>query len=136
MIDRLRARPLRVALTTAGAALALTAGLLAAPGGTAHAAGQAAAGQAAAGRLPCDVYRAGGTPCVGAYSTVRALYAAYRGPLYQVTRASDGAARTITPVRPGGVAGAAAQDRFCARTSCTITEVYDQSPEHNNLTVE
>eukprot|EP00666_Eupelagonemidae_sp_cell4sb_P017944 gene17944-biopygen6047 len=32
---------------------------------------------------PCDIYGGAGTPCVAAHSTVRALYAAYRGPLYQ-----------------------------------------------------
>ena len=32
----------------------------------------------------CDIYAGSGTPCVAAHSTVRALYAAYNGPLYQV----------------------------------------------------
>jgi non-reducing end alpha-L-arabinofuranosidase len=41
--------------------------------------------------LPCDTYASGGTPCVAAHSTTRALYASYNGPLYQVKRASDGA---------------------------------------------
>jgi non-reducing end alpha-L-arabinofuranosidase len=147
-------RALRPLLAAAGA-LALAGGLLAAtaspgtagasPGtaGTAGAATGAGAGSVTGGaarpgseRLTCDIYRAAGTPCVGAYSTVRALYAAYRGPLYRVTRASDGAARNIPPLSPGGVADAAAQDAFCAGTSCTITEIYDQSPEHNDLGIE
>ena len=38
---------------------------------------------------PCDVYARGGTPCVAAHSTTRALYAAYDGPLYQVMRQSN-----------------------------------------------
>src|SRR2546430_14586911 len=33
--------------------------------------------------LPCDAFAAGGGPCVAAHSTVRALYSAYNGPLYQ-----------------------------------------------------
>ncbi len=33
---------------------------------------------------PCDIYASGGTPCVAAHSTTRALYAAYNGALYQV----------------------------------------------------
>ncbi|MFD1118493.1 arabinofuranosidase catalytic domain-containing protein, partial [Sphaerisporangium aureirubrum] len=37
---------------------------------------------------PCDIYAAGGTPCVAAHSTTRALYGAYNGPLYQVRRSS------------------------------------------------
>jgi len=32
--------------------------------------------------LPCDIYAAGGTPCIAAHSTTRALYASYNGPLY------------------------------------------------------
>src|ERR1039457_4006313 len=39
---------------------------------------------------PCDIYTAGGDPCVAAHSTTRALYASYNGPLYQVLRQSDG----------------------------------------------
>ncbi len=34
-----------------------------------------------------------------------------------------------------GYANAAAQDTFCADTVCTITEIYDQSSNHNNLTL-
>ena len=30
---------------------------------------------------PCDIYAAGGTPCVAAHSTTRALYGSYNGPL-------------------------------------------------------
>ena len=39
---------------------------------------------------PCDIYAAGGAPCVAAHSSTRALYAKYNGPLYQVMRQSDG----------------------------------------------
>ncbi len=81
---------------------------------------------------PCDLY-ASATPCVAAFSTTRALYSAYTGPLYQVTRQSD---KTYTDIGllPDGYAKAAAQDTFCANTSCTITKLYDQSPNHNDLT--
>src|SRR5215469_11173403 len=86
---------------------------------------------------PCDIYAAGGTPCVGAYSTTRALYASYNGPLYQVQRLSDNAVKDIGVVQqrpfPGGYADAAAQDAFCANTTCVITKIYDQSPHHNDL---
>ncbi len=91
---------------------------------------------------PCDIYAAAGTPCVAAHSTTRALYASYNGPLYQVRRLSDNAVRNIGVVRPralpfpdaGGYADATAQDAFCADTTCLITKVYDQSPNHNDLT--
>ncbi|MEU7785326.1 alpha-L-arabinofuranosidase B [Amycolatopsis sp. NPDC049159] len=90
----------------------------------------------AAASLPCDIYGAAGTPCVAAHSTTRALYAAYNGPLYQVQRASDGAKTNIGLLAAGGYANAAAQDSFCAGTTCLITELYDQSPRHNDLTIE
>ena len=34
---------------------------------------------------PCDIYSSGGTPCVAAHSTTRALYGAYSGSLYQLS---------------------------------------------------
>lgn len=86
--------------------------------------------------LPCDIYAAAGTPCVAAHSTVRALFATYRGKLYQVRRLSDATTINIGTLRAGGYANAAAQDTFCAGTSCTITEIYDQSGKGNNLTIE
>ncbi len=125
MIVRSRLRHLRKALLLAGAAAALTAGALAGVGTS-----------QAATSLPCDIYAAAGTPCVAAHSTVRALYAAYNGPLYQVRRASDNTTSNIGTLAAGGYANAAAQDSFCAGTSCIITEIYDQSPQHNNLTIE
>jgi non-reducing end alpha-L-arabinofuranosidase len=82
---------------------------------------------------PCDIYATGGTPCVAAHSTIRALYASYSGPLYQVRRASDNATANVGVISPGGVADAAAQDSFCANTSCVITIVYDQSGHGNDL---
>src|SRR5215475_1872739 len=91
---------------------------------------------------PCDIYAAAGTPCAAAHSTTRALYASYDGPLYQVERLSDNAVKDIGIVEPsvspfpdaGGYADAAAQDAFCADTTCLITKIYDQSPMHNDLT--
>src|SRR4051794_23363245 len=88
----------------------------------------------AAGQGPCDIYAAGGTPCVAAHSTTRALFGAYNGPLYQVRRASDNGTRDIGPLSAGGVANAAAQDSFCAGTTCLITVIYDQSGRNNRLT--
>ncbi|GAA4491353.1 hypothetical protein GCM10023191_025190 [Actinoallomurus oryzae] len=87
----------------------------------------------AAGTGPCDIYASGGTPCVAAHSTVRALYGAYNGHLYQVRRASDSTTRDIGVLSAGGVADAAAQDSFCAGTTCVITVVYDQSGHGNDL---
>jgi hypothetical protein len=86
------------------------------------------------GASVCDIYAYYGTPCAAAYSMTRALYASYDGPLYQVTRASDGTTRNIGLLAAGGYVDAAAQGSFCA-TGCTVTEIYDQSPDGNNLTI-
>ncbi|KAI0467978.1 Arabinosidase B [Xylaria cf. heliscus] len=83
---------------------------------------------------PCDIYSSGGTPCIAAHSTTRALYSSYSGSLYQVKRGSDGATTNIAPLSAGGVANAAAQDSFCASTTCLITIIYDQSGRGNHLT--
>jgi len=87
---------------------------------------------------PCDIYAAGGSPCVAAHSSTRALYASYNGPLYQVIRQSDGKTLDIGVVKPtkddpGGYADAAAQDAFCANTYCWISILYDQSGTGNHL---
>ena len=84
---------------------------------------------------PCDILARAGTPCVAAHSTTRALYAAYNGPLYRVRRA-DWRTRDIRPLDAGDVANAGAQDAFCTGSVCAVTRIYDQSPEHNDLTIE
>jgi hypothetical protein len=92
---------------------------------------------------PCDIYEAAGTPCVAAYSMVRALSAVYDGPLYQVRRGAPNALQN-TGVGgqtlnigwlPNGVADAAAQDAFCGNQPCTVSTLYDQSGRGNHLTV-
>ena len=87
---------------------------------------------------PCDIYAAAGNPCAAAHRSTRALYAAYKGPLYEVMRQSDGKKLDIGVVQPkegdqGGYADAAAQDAFCANTYCWITKLYDQSGKGNHL---
>ncbi|KDN22478.1 alpha-L-arabinofuranosidase B [Amycolatopsis rifamycinica] len=116
------ARPRAIAATLIAAGTLVT-GLIAG-GGTSQAATQG----------PCDIYAAGGTPCVAAHSTTRALYGAYTGPLYQVRRASDNTTRDIAPLTAGGVADASTQDSFCAGTTCLITVIYDQTGRNNRLT--
>jgi hypothetical protein len=89
----------------------------------------------AATSLPCDIYASGSTPCAAAYSTIRALYASYSGPLYQVQRASDRTSLNISPLSAGGYANAAPQVTFCAGTTCTVTKLYDQSANHNDMPI-
>ena len=116
-------RPLSKAALAGGAVALLTAGIMvAAPPAQAATTG------------PCDIYAAGGTPCVAAHSTTRALFGAYNGRLYQVRRASNNATMDIGTLSAGGFANAAAQDSFCAGTTCVITIIYDQTSRGNNLT--
>jgi hypothetical protein len=82
---------------------------------------------------PCDIYASGNTPCVAAHSTVRALFSAYSGNLYQVKKA-DSTTKDIGVLAPGGFANSAVQDTFCSGTSCTISIIYDQSGKGNHLT--
>lgn len=103
------------------------------------------------GQGPCDVYAAGGTPCVAAYSMVRSLYSKYSGPLYQVRK--GGTRNTFSGDSPvgtvggytggtfqdiamvaGGYADGASQDTFCGTSTCTISKLYDQSGNGNDLT--
>jgi len=88
---------------------------------------------APAGNLPCDIYAAGGTPCVAAHSMTRALYRTYNGSLYQVRRSSDNTTRNIGVLAAGGAVNASTQDSFCANTTCVVTIIFDQSGRGNNL---
>jgi len=81
---------------------------------------------------PCDIYAEDGGPCVGAHSTVRALFAEYDGPLYQVRKGDS--VMDIRTVGPGGMAKAADQESFCGVEACTISVIYDQSGWKNDLT--
>jgi hypothetical protein len=93
--------------------------------------GGAAGGAASPG--PCDIYATDGGPCVAAHSTVRALYAAYSGNLYQVRRTSDSMTKDIPVLSAGGFADSSVQDAFCT-SACTISIIYDQSGMGNHLT--
>ncbi|GAA2616091.1 arabinofuranosidase catalytic domain-containing protein [Paractinoplanes durhamensis] len=89
----------------------------------------------AATSMTCDIYAANGTPCVAAHSTTRALFGAYSGRLYQVTRASDGATDDVGTLAAGGYADAADQDAFCNGTTCRISKIWDQTTRHNDLSI-
>ena len=90
------------------------------------------AGATGGGMGPCDIYQKAGNPCVAAHSTVRALFGAYSGKLYQV-RNTAGATKDILTLAPGGIADGLSQDAFCTGTTCVITVLYDQSGKGNDL---
>ena len=84
---------------------------------------------------PCDIYQAASppTPCAAAHSTVRALYAGYTGPLYQLRKKSDSSTKDV-PVGAGGFVDISVHNSFCpSGTACTISVIYDQSPNMNDL---
>jgi hypothetical protein len=117
---------------TSGIGGASAGGTSAGGAGGMGAGGGGTAGSSGSTTAPCDLYKTGGTPCVAAHSTVRALFGAYSGKLYQIRNAA-GTTKDINAVTAGGVADAAAQDTFCAGTTCVITIVYDQSGKGNDL---
>ena len=88
---------------------------------------------------PCDTYGKAGTPCVAAYSMVRAISSSYSGPLYQVRAGSSstntGSGGTTKDIGKAsdGYADTATQDKFCANTICTVSVLYDQSGNGNHL---
>jgi hypothetical protein len=125
MVNRFSVRRIRRSALAAGAAI--TVALIGATFAAAPPAQAATQG-------PCDIYAAGGTPCVAAHSTTRALFGAYNGSLYQVRRSSDNTTRDVGVLSAGGTANAATQDSFCSGTTCVITIIYDQSGRGNNLT--
>ena len=84
--------------------------------------------------LPCDIYAAGGTPCVAAHSIVRPLFASYTGPLFTVRRPVDNATLDISA--QNGYADTATQDQLCGfshNLHCTLHRIFDQSPHANHL---
>jgi hypothetical protein len=90
---------------------------------------------------PCDIYAAASpaTPCAAAYSMVRALSTKYAGPLYQVrsgsspTNMGTGGTTKDIGMTPDGYADTTTQDAFCAGTTCTVSKLYDQSGNGNDL---
>merc|ERR550532_2347239 len=97
-----------------------------------------AAGYGYPAPCPCDIFEAGGTPCVAAHSTVRALFATYAGPLYQVQNLDTHETQDIGILTPGGFANSAVQEQFCAKakqSKCVISRIYDQTKYKNHLDV-
>jgi non-reducing end alpha-L-arabinofuranosidase len=97
--------------------------------------GATATKASAASSGPCDIYASGGTPCEAAYSTTRAMFGSYSGPLYQIKRGSDGSTLNVGLQVAGGLVNSAPQVSFCSGTTCTITLLYDQTPNANNLPI-
>jgi non-reducing end alpha-L-arabinofuranosidase len=82
--------------------------------------------------LPCDILENAKTPCVGAYSMVRAIYKSYKGPAYQVRSKSNTSSTKDVTLLDDGYADSKIQDDFCSG-GCTVSKIYDQSPKGNHL---
>jgi hypothetical protein len=93
--------------------------------------------EASALALPCDAAATANTPCSAAHSVTRLLTKTYKGPLFQIQRASDNATQNIYPYTsstlPGGAdrtligsANVKSANTFCNGTSCSVTYIYDQ----------
>ena len=90
-------------------------------------------GSTAAGTPPGDIAAKAGTPLVAGHSMTRALYSAYNGKLFQVRRASDGKTQDISVTGAGGTVDMAALNTFCSGTTCSVSLLYDQSGNTNDL---
>jgi len=93
--------------------------------------------EATAAPLPCDAAATANTPCSAAHSVTRLLTKNYKGPLFQVQRASDNATLNIYPYTSGnlphgvdrtliGSANVKSADAFCNNATCSVTYIYDQ----------
>jgi non-reducing end alpha-L-arabinofuranosidase len=102
-------------------------------------AGAGGGGSMTRGRGPCDIYSGSNTPCAAAYSMVRALSSTYNGFLYQVrnmsssTNTGTGGTTKDIGMTADGYADSAAQDTFCSGSTCTVSKLYDQSGNGNDL---
>jgi hypothetical protein len=88
---------------------------------------------AGGGAPPGDIAAAAGTPLVAAHSMTRALYSAYNGKLFQVRRSSDSKTQDIGVTNAGGSVDSVTLNTFCSGATCTISLLYDQSGNANDL---
>ena len=95
--------------------------------------GTAMDGGSTPGNLPGDIAQAAGTPLVAAHSMSRALFAAYSGKLFQARRPTDSKTQDISVASAGGLVDLTALNAFCSGTTCTVTKLYDQTANVNDM---
>ncbi|SMG55150.1 arabinofuranosidase catalytic domain-containing protein [Paraburkholderia susongensis] len=87
--------------------------------------------------LPCDAAATANTPCSAAHSVTRLLTKNYKGPLFQIQRASDNTTLNVYPYTSAtlphsadrsliGSANVNSTSPFCNNTTCSVTYIYDQ----------
>ncbi|HEY4103510.1 MAG TPA: arabinofuranosidase catalytic domain-containing protein [Polyangiaceae bacterium] len=125
-----------------GAGTSGTSGTIGGASGNAGSGGAGASGGGGAGGSgggtpsgtpPGDIAVAAGTPMVAAHSVTRAMYAAYNGKLFQVYRPTDMKTQDINTTGAGGLVDLNALNTFCANTTCTVSKLYDQSGNGNDM---
>ena len=110
-----------------------TGGLTTTGGSTASGGVTATAGSTAPSSPPGDIAAKAGTPLVAAHSMTRALYSVYSAKLFQARRASDGKTQDIGVTAAGGSVDMATLNTFCSETTCSVSLLYDQSGNANDL---
>jgi non-reducing end alpha-L-arabinofuranosidase len=91
--------------------------------------------------LPCGVIAddPGDAKCATAHSTVRVIVPGYSGALYQLCKGgsspgpSSCKGTTVDIMPKDGYADVDAHEEFCGTEACTITKIYDQSGNGNDL---
>jgi non-reducing end alpha-L-arabinofuranosidase len=101
--------------------------------GIAGSSGSGGGGGAQTGTPPGDIASAAGTPLVAAHSVTRAMFAAYNGKLFQARRPTDSKTQDINTVGAGGFVDLTALNTFCSGTTCTVTRLYDQTANGNDM---
>lgn len=135
--------------TGSGGASTATGGSSSTTGGSAAGGSSAGSGGSSTGTggstvpalaLPGDVLNKAGNKVVSAHSTVRVIVSGYSGPLYQLCKGSANPGPSSCKGTPqdisakAGYADSGAHDTFCpAGSGCTITKIYDQSGQGNDL---
>jgi non-reducing end alpha-L-arabinofuranosidase len=87
--------------------------------------------------LPCDAAANANTPCSAAHSVTRLLTKNYKGPLFQLVRASDSKTVDVYPYTRStlahgadnsliGSANVNSTNTFCKNTICSVSYIYDQ----------
>jgi Alpha-L-arabinofuranosidase B, catalytic len=84
----------------------------------------------ASGTLPCDIYAAGGTPCVAAHNVIHPQINTYTGPLFQARILGTTNVLDIGTVdsNAGKVVDKASLIAFCGSnytTTCVYQKIYD-----------
>ena len=124
---------------TGSGGVAVSGGVTGSGGATGTGGSSTVSGGRSGSALPGDILNQSPNKVVSAHSTVRVIVTGYTGPLYQLCLGTANAGPSSCKgtiqdiVSKDGYADAVTQDTFCADGSCTITKIYAQSGQGNDL---